>query len=134
MATIKGKIIITRCLEEDMTTLLDGEMCYTTDTDKLYIGNNELGNIVIMTHVSEDINELNEKIVAIEEDIKWIFDNGAGEQGPTGPTGPTGANGTDGAKGATGATGPTGPTGPNTISSSTTISGFTSGYYLYNNS
>lgn len=84
MAAInKGKIIITRCLEEDIPTLLDGEMCYTTDTDKLYIGNKELGNIVIMTHVSKDINELNEKIVAIEEIIDWIIDNVAGEQGPT---------------------------------------------------
>ena len=82
MAAInKGKIIITRCLEEDISTLLDGEMCYATDTDKLYIGNKDLGNIVIMTRVSEDINELNEKIVAIEEDIEWITNNGV--QGPT---------------------------------------------------
>jgi hypothetical protein len=207
MAIIKGKIIITRCLEKDVPTLLDGEMCYATDTDKMYIGNSELGNMVIMTRVSsEDINELNEKIVAIEEDIEWIIGNGAGEPGATGPTGPTGAtgangtngkngatgptgptgatgatgangtngatgatgptgptgatgangtngtngktgatgptgptgatgaNGTNGTNGATGATGPTGPTGPNSVSTSTTVSGFTSGYYLYNNS
>ena len=81
--TIKGRLIIGRYLEEDMPTLLDGEICYTIDTDKLYIGNNELSNIVIVTHVSEDINELNEKIVAIEENIEWIIDNGVGEQGPT---------------------------------------------------
>ena len=81
--TIKGRLVIGRYLEEDMPTLLDGELCYTTDTDKLYIGNKDLGNIVIVTHVSEDINELNEKIVAIEENIEWIIDNGVGEQGPT---------------------------------------------------
>lgn len=81
--TIKGRLVIGRYLEEDMPTLLDGEICYTIDTDKLYIGNNELSNIVIVTHVSEDINELNEKIVAIEENIEWIIDNGVGEQGPT---------------------------------------------------
>ena len=62
MAAInKGKIIITRCLEEDIPTLLDGEMCYTTDTDKLYIGNKESGNMVIMTHykTSDLVNDSN---------------------------------------------------------------------------
>ncbi len=64
-------------------------------------------------------------------------DTGAvGPQGPKGEKGDTGAvgpQGPQGEKGDTGAQGVAGPAGPNAVSSSTTVSGFTSGHYLYNN-
>ena len=71
---------------------------------------------------------------------KWTYigsiRGATGAQGATGPQGPTGATGPAGAqgpKGDTGAQGVAGPAGPDAVSSSTTVSGFTSGQYLYNN-
>ena len=52
---------------------------------------------------------------------------------PRGATGPQGAQGPQGVAGAKGATGATGPAGPNTISTTTTTSGFTNGHFLFNN-
>jgi hypothetical protein len=53
----------------------------------------------------------------------------AGANGPTGPTGPTGA-----ASSVAGPTGPTGSAGPNSIAiNTTTISGGTDTYIMYNN-
>ena len=70
-------------------------------------------------------------------------DTGAtGATGPQGPKGDTGAQGATGPQGATGATGPqgpqgatgaTGPAGPNLISTSTQVSGFSTGQFLYAN-
>jgi hypothetical protein len=55
-----------------------------------------------------------------------------GSGGPTGPTGPTGA--ASSVAGPTGPTGPTGSTGPNSIAiNTTTVSGGTDTYILYNN-
>jgi hypothetical protein len=60
-----------------------------------------------------------------------------GVAGPTGPTGSTGIAGPTGPTGSTGVAGPTGPTGtagPNSITiNSTTVSGGTSSYALFNN-
>ena len=56
-----------------------------------------------------------------------------GATGPQGPQGPTGATGLQGPQGPMGATGATGPAGPNLISSSTQVSGFSSGQFLYAN-
>ena len=56
-----------------------------------------------------------------------------GATGPQGPQGPNGATGLQGPQGPMGATGATGPAGPNLISSSTQVSGFSSGQFLYAN-
>lgn len=56
-----------------------------------------------------------------------------GIQGPQGIKGDKGDQGLQGPKGDTGSQGPQGPSGPNTISTSTTTSGFTNGQVLYNN-
>jgi hypothetical protein len=63
----------------------------------------------------------------------WTF-SASGTIGATGPTGPTGATGATGGTGGTGPTGPTGATGPSTLTvGTTTVSGGTSGYALFNN-
>ena len=54
-------------------------------------------------------------------------------KGPQGPKGDTGAAGAQGIQGPQGPKGDTGAQGPNILSTSTTVSGFTSGHYLYNN-
>ena len=57
----------------------------------------------------------------------------SGTQGPKGDKGDKGDTGATGPQGAQGATGATGPAGPNLISTSTQVSGFSSGQFLYAN-
>ena len=100
--TVKGKLVISRCLEEDMPVLLPGELCHATDTNKLYIGDSDLGNRVIVSSVSDEmkdlidrleitsedqqilVNELKEKITILEEDVEWLKENGGGGFGGSG--------------------------------------------------
>lgn len=56
-----------------------------------------------------------------------------GDTGPQGPRGATGATGATGPQGPQGATGATGAAGPNLLSSSTQVSGFSSGQFFYAN-
>ena len=100
--TVKGKLVISRCLEEDMPVLLPGELCHATDTNKLYIGDSDLGNRVIVSSISDEmkdlidrleitsedqqilVNELKEKITILEEDVEWLKENGGGGFGGSG--------------------------------------------------
>lgn len=99
----------------------EGEPVFTTDTQKLYVGDGAtLGGILVTsTSTSNIFDNLTVNYTATIATLVFAADGIPiisrsqliGPTGPSGPSGPQGSTGSTGAQGPTGATGPQGPQG-----------------------